>query len=133
MDNVVKHQELEKVKLTFHNETKILIVKIKPDVYFDIKDSIIMMGQVMEFVGGIKHKALIDMGKFTSSTQESRDLYKNSPYINAYRCADAFVVSSYATRFLVNVFITINKPNIPSKAFTEDDKAIEWLNSFSLE
>jgi dTDP-D-glucose 4,6-dehydratase len=73
------------------------------------------------------------MGKFTSSSQESRDLYKNSPYINAYRSADAFIVSSYATRFLINVFISINKPNIPSKAFTEEEPAIEWLKSISLE
>lgn len=42
----------------------------------------------------------------------------------------AMVPKSALAKFAVNLFLYINRPNIPTKAFSSEEKAVEWLKQF---
>jgi hypothetical protein len=43
--------------------------------------------------------------------------------------AGALITGSPLNRALGNIFLTIDKPSVPTKLFTSETKALEWLNS----
>lgn len=43
--------------------------------------------------------------------------------------ADAFVVDSLPKRLIVNFYIKHNKPSVPSRSFSSEEKALKWLRS----
>ncbi len=47
-----------------------------------------------------------------------------------YTIADAFVVKSLAQKILASFYLKFNKPPKPSKIFTNEKAALEWLLSF---
>jgi hypothetical protein len=44
--------------------------------------------------------------------------------------ADAFVISSIGQKILGNFYLNIDKPQRPSRLFTDKTKALEWLITF---
>lgn len=132
MESTVLHKELSKFTMSFHPVISLLHVKIKPNVNFTGFDSIELMQKVEEFVGNRSHKAVIEMGVFTTSSKEARKKYIESAYINNYRKADAFVVNSMLTRLMINSFISIAKPKIPTRAFDSVEDAMIWIESTPL-
>ena len=45
--------------------------------------------------------------------------------------AEAFLLTSLAQKILINFYIRFDKPLVPSKVFTNKEKAIEWLRQFA--
>ncbi len=43
--------------------------------------------------------------------------------------ADAFVVDSLPKRLIINFYIKHNKPSVPSRTFSSEEKALTWLRS----
>ena len=77
---------------------------------------------------GIDHRVgSVEVGKDADLV-----LYDEDPF--SYRTqVVAVLVDSLATKMLVNFFVRVNKPPTPSRLFTDDAKAIEWLKDFSKE
>jgi hypothetical protein len=46
--------------------------------------------------------------------------------------ADAFVVDSLPKRLIINFYIKHNKPSVPSRSFSSEEKALKWLRSKNL-
>jgi hypothetical protein len=44
--------------------------------------------------------------------------------------AAAIVVGSPFTSFMANFFVSVNKPKMPAKVFSDAEDAIKWLNKF---
>jgi len=89
-----------------------------------------MLKYVEEFIGFVKHHAVIDFGSKFMSTTEARNKYAESIYIQTYRIADAFLVQSLGVRIVANFFIKITRPKIPTKLFTDEKAAINWLINY---
>jgi hypothetical protein len=47
-----------------------------------------------------------------------------------YSKADAFIINSVAMRFIANFYLNMNKPERPTRMFTEEKDAIAWLKTF---
>lgn len=43
------------------------------------------------------------------------------------------VINSHIQKFLFNAYLKLNKPKTPLKAFTNTEKAVEWLNALKLQ
>ena len=132
MEAVILHKDLEKFSMTYNHMYALLHVKIKSNAKFTGHDSIELMHEVEEFVGNRPHKALIEVGKFITSSDEARKKYSESLYIRYYRKADAFIVTSMFTRLLINSFISFAKPKIPIRAFANQADALRWLDEISI-
>lgn len=86
-----------------------------------------LLNSAIELTEGKKYFAIIDTSNDIDSTKDAREYYANNE-LNRFRYADAFIVSSLPLKMVVNFFIRVNKPSIPTKMFNSKDSAFEWIN-----
>lgn len=81
-----------------------------------------------KIANGNKYLILTLGGKYTSYSQE---VIKNSasPQNFKHTLADAFVINSTHQRLLVNFYMKVVKPPVPTRYFEEQEEAIKWLHS----
>lgn len=53
--------------------------------------------------------------------------WMSEPERTARSMADAFVIDSLAKRLIINFYIKHNKPQVPTRTFSSEQKALEWL------
>ena len=80
---------------------------------------------------GSKYSLLVIIGKYSTVSPEARELSANKE-LSKNRISLAFVSNSLADKLLVNFFIKFNRPNTPTKLFTDEGEAIRWLKGKSL-
>lgn len=72
---------------------------------------------------------LVDSRNINSITKEARDHFAmrgRSPGVTAI----AILIASPVSRLIGNFYMGLNKPVVPTKLFTEEDKAMRWLGKF---
>ncbi len=79
--------------------------------------------------GGKKAPILIIGGAYSTVTKDARDFMATEESLK-YSLCEAFLLKYLAQRILINFYIKVNKPIVPTKMFTNEDKAIEWLKAF---
>ena len=77
-----------------------------------------------------KTRVLIDLTKITEISKEARDYFANERTASIRR-ATALLVGSPVSRVIGNFFMGLNKPISPTRLFTDQHKAIQWLHTFS--
>jgi hypothetical protein len=70
---------------------------------------------------------LLVLGGILGITSEARIFWAESEITAQNVSRLALVLDSYISRVIGNIFIGINKPGIPVKLFTDEEKAIAWL------
>lgn len=68
----------------------------------------------------------VDISKVASVSKEARDYFASS-YATDKVIAVAFYTSSIISRMLVTFFLAFNRPNVPSKIFSDENEAMLWL------
>ena len=119
--------DYEFARLEYYSETNILFFRVKQDLEVDVEEIKEMLRYAEEVMGPKRHLAVIDFGVSVLSTSEARSLYAQSPYIQKYRIADAFIVKSLPLRIVANFFINVTRPKVRTRLFTDETLAIEWL------
>ncbi len=77
-----------------------------------------------------KTRVLIDMTTVSEISKEARDYFANERTASIQR-ATALLIGSPVSRVIGNFFMGLNKPISPTKLFTDPQKAIRWLHTFS--
>lgn len=75
---------------------------------------------------------LIDIRKIKSITREARSYFSvngRETHITAF----AILAESELTRVIANFFFKLNGSSVPAKMFTEEQKALAWLNKYKTE
>ena len=75
-------------------------------------------------------RVLIDMTAVTEISKEARDYFANERTASIQR-ATALLIDSPVSRVIGNFFMGLNKPISPTRLFTDSNKAIQWLHTFS--
>ena len=77
------------------------------------------------FSKGEKQYWLYDLNKMQTMTKDAKDYA--SKYGDNYLHAAAIIVHSHLQKFIINTFITVKKPNVKTRIFTDKVKAKNWL------
>jgi hypothetical protein len=93
----------------------------------DIEDAMLMKAGALQLANGNRYAILVDGSKAFTVSPEVRKLIASFEY-SPERLAGAFVTTSLANRLIGNFFIKFNKPASPTKLFSDEASAIEWLN-----
>lgn len=105
---------------------RIYKVKIFEGVEYDVKDVQEMREIYLKFSKGKPFAILLDATNNFIPTEEARVLLASREYAEK-RVAAAFVTKTLANKIFGNFFIKVNKPFSPTKLFTEEGPAFEWL------
>ena len=99
------------------------------DVYLKIDDT----KRIFEFVRTncpwVKSPVYLTGGSFTSQDSASRK-FNGSEDVTKHCTAIAMLSTSLAQKILANFFMRIIKPPVPTKSFSDEAAAIEWLLTF---
>jgi hypothetical protein len=90
----------------------------------DLSDAELINANLVKMAEGKKYCVLLDAHHQFTTTPESRAYVANK---SSDRIAFAIVTSSIANKLVGNFFIQFNKPNTPTKLFSEEALAIDWL------
>ncbi len=103
-------------------------VELAEDIDFEIPDLEDLVEAERE-MGGFKLPVLVICPQ-TANTNVDLMNYLSKNKNNPYSAADAFVITSISQSILANFYSKINKPERPTKFFTKQEDALEWLKQF---
>jgi hypothetical protein len=128
MDSSVEiEKDFEKIRMTLY-ENGIMSVLFKENFTVGLKDVEEVVAWVSEIANGRKFLNLME-GESNSEVDAEVRSFSASKEQNKFTIADAMVVKSISHRLLSNFYLKFNKPVMPTRLFTDKEKAIQWLLS----
>ena len=76
---------------------------------------------------GISYKMFADVKNLRYFTSEAKEYFASSEG-SAGLEAIAFLVNTQIEKFIIRLFIEVNRPPIPCKIFSGKEEALEWLS-----
>lgn len=112
--------------LVYEKEPLLYVTQIKDNVNLTREDLHEMKMVCMEWAQGKSYVVLVDSGKYSTITKEGRE-YSASLEFSENIKAKALIIKSLPHRIVANLYIKLNKPVIPTEAFTNKNLALKWL------
>lgn len=78
---------------------------------------------------GKKYPIFTDIRGVKSITREARLFVSSEDSVNVCSAA-ALLIGSPVSKVIGNLFLGLNKPPYPTKLFSNEDEAVEWLKGF---
>lgn len=104
----------------------IRITDEKEETLESVKEMVEIMGKM------VNYKPVPLLGhhlEFSLPGKENRE-YWASKESCPYSKADAFIIQTTAMKLISNFYMKFNKPARPTRMFTNEEEAIEWLKTF---
>ncbi len=121
-------------KTTLKNSTieqlsaNLVLVVLNDNATIEIEDIIEIKAANKKITNGENYGVIIDSGNYTSISNEARSLTA-SKEMEGKRIAMSVIINNLSQRLLVNFFLKINKPLVPTKSFSNLKEAREWIET----
>lgn len=115
---------LGKATINFEEEN-ILIIKILPNASVDLDTAKAIVEAAEEISGPDMHGNIVDIRDMVFMSRDARKYFAEQSKSNVV--AVAIIMKSLFHNALVNLYLDISDPAIPTKAFEKDIDAIDWL------
>jgi hypothetical protein len=118
-------------------ESRFAVVEIKDDIYYvtykkgitiNLEDAKEMIRNRLIFAGNASYPMLVEEEGISSIAKDAREYMSKEG--TAGVTAGAFILKSVYSTFLINFYLTVTRPKIPYRMFTDKTKAIEWLQQY---
>ncbi|MCW3085579.1 MAG: hypothetical protein JWP12_2945 [Bacteroidetes bacterium] len=86
----------------------------------------VVMGRMLNYK---KAPLLITFDEFAIPPVETRDFWAKKESC-PYSSADAYITATLGHKLMGNIYLQFNKPERPTKLFTKQEDAIDWLKTF---
>jgi tyrosine-protein phosphatase YwqE len=116
-------------EISYDSLSRLLRVKILPGAEIELDDAIQNFKATKMLTNNDNYLVLVDGRVSLSVSREARN-FASQIKADEGRIAEAFLITSTANKLLGNFYINVNKPVVPTKIFSSDEKALEWLESF---
>lgn len=94
----------------------------------DAKENGAAMDKIMQ---GRQFRALVDLRQMKSQDREAREYY-TQPGHTPGLVAIALLIGSPMSRVIGNLYMGFTKSDIPTRLFTSDADALQWLETFPI-
>ncbi|GAB3830983.1 DUF7793 family protein [Pontibacter rugosus] len=125
-DRDIKSTETAYVKMMLKNG--IFYMYYKPLKQLELTVAKQIVNDRIAFVEGESYPCLFDIQPVEHSTKEARDYMADEG--NDFVISSAILVGSPVLRMMANFFIMVNKPKNPTRMFSDEKSALEWLVQF---
>lgn len=100
-----------------------------PDAEVTLADAQETMAAYLRVGKGKRRPLLVDTKTMKSFAREARKLYAGEGAAKV-ACAVAIMVGSPVSRVLGNFYLGLSNPRLPSRLFSLEDEALEWLKGY---
>ncbi len=112
--------------LSFYSED-IIKVDLFDDIDFEKKDAEALLSAIKQLTAGKKFYLFTQTNESFTATSEVREYVAENIAFTGI-IANAICIKSLPIRFIINAYVKINKPNIPTKTFNSEIAAREWID-----
>jgi hypothetical protein len=91
-----------------------------------VKKMVAKMGEMLNYK---KAPILAIHDEYSMPKKANRDYWAKKESC-PYSKAEAFMMDSTAIKLIANFYLKVNKPERPTKLFTNENEAIKWLSNF---
>lgn len=126
--HIIDKIEFNKTSIALRDDG-IMMVEIKAHEDIDVVLVKRIVNSIERIGEGKRFPLLIILGENTLPNAEAR-AYVATPESDPYAKAEAYVINSFTQKLVANVYTSFNKPFRPTKFFTSEEKAVEWLKTF---
>lgn len=131
MKNIEKNSDTKSLETSYVKmilEDGILHFYYKEIETMDLDMAITCVKDRLQFTDNKAYPCLVDVIMLKNSTKEARDYLAVQG--NEGISANAILVNSMAFKMMANFYIMVNKPQNPTRMFTDKTSALEWLEQF---
>ena len=111
-------------EISYNPISRIVTMRILDDADIELADALQNHEAVKMLTKTDRYLVLVD-GRVNLSV--SRDARAFSAEARESCIATAFLITSTANKLIGNFYINFNRPSIPTRIFSTEEKAIEWL------
>ena len=110
-------------------DNEILRTVIYPKSELTFEDARDILDRHIELVGDNRVVSLVDIRQIKSVTREART-HATDESVSRFALALALIVDTPVSRVIGNFFLGINRPPYPTRLFTSEREAVNWLKGF---
>lgn len=107
-------------------EPHIVQNEIFDNFILDVDDAYEFKKANIELTGDQPYAAILTFGHLSEATQKAREIVASREF-KQKTIAKAIIVKNIGHRLIGNFYLTVNKPSIKTKLFTEREPALIWL------
>lgn len=107
----------------------IIFIEYKPRLVMNIDIAKQIVKDRLTVSNGVTRPMFLDGRGFVSMDRATMKYYKTKETIQ-YVSSAAFISGSALSTLAGNIFLSLEKPLIPTKLFTDEDRALEWLEKY---
>ena len=115
-----------RIASVFLRDDGILQIDVASEQVFGLDDMKELIEAAEKIGQGKKFRNLIRVGTNTMPTPDAIE-YSASEEGSVYKIADAFVINSVGQKLIGNFVLKVQKQTVPTRYFTKQDDAEEWL------
>ena len=119
-----------KAFITWIDENDICVTLVKPNAIIELEDAMQNSDSVSKLSDGKIYPMLVNLKEIKSISKDARDHFSmqgRTPGVSAI----GILIKSPVSSIIGNFFLGLNKSVVPTKLFTNDDKAKNWLKQIS--
>jgi hypothetical protein len=106
----------------------ILFITYKKGISVYLEDAKEMIRNRLLFTGNISYPMFVQDEGISFIAKDARDYMSNEGTQGLL--AGAFLLKSVYSTFLINFYLSVTRPKIPNRMFTDKTKALEWLEQY---
>jgi hypothetical protein len=91
------------------------------------KDFIQLGYDFLDENGGGRYYNIYEFSSFSEVDPDVRE-WMAAPPVRSYTIADALVISGFPQKLIADFYVRFNKPVNPTRIFTSQEKALDWIN-----
>ncbi|GAB4130959.1 MAG: hypothetical protein Fur0041_00740 [Bacteroidia bacterium] len=100
--------------------------KIKEGAFIDVSEIYLLKAANEKLSGNEKYGILVISADFNAISDEARNITADASFVRN-TLGKALLVHNAASKLVGNIYISFNKPKMPTRLFTDRDKALKWL------
>ena len=111
------------------NDQGLLIVRIRDGAYQSLADAKENLALAVSETRGERRPLLIDIRKAQPLEADARHHYSGQTLVERFSALALLIEGSPFGRMMGNVYLRIARPGIPTQLFSDEGRAMEWLNA----
>ena len=125
----MENTEMVRVARLWLGEDDIVRVIHVPDAEVTLADAEETMAAYKKISQGKRYPLFVDTKKMKSFERGAR-LYYAGEEAAKVASAVALIIDTPLSRVLGNFYLGVSNPHLPTKLFTDEDKALSWLKGY---
>lgn len=125
----MENEEKSRVAKLWLGEDGIVRIIHFPGAEVTLADAQETMACYLKLYEGKRRPLFIDTKTMKSMTRETRQYYSGEEAAKVASAA-AIIVGTPVSRVIGNFYIGLSNPHLPSRLFSSEDEALEWLRGY---